>query len=1402
VTSDIELLSRLREAGVTLIPENGQLRVLAPEGALTPALREELVRQKQSILQLLKSANACESTGLPPITRAKREGNPTASYAQERLWFLYQLEPSAAYNIPFGVRLRGELNVPVLERCLNEIIQRHEALRTRFEAVDWQPVQVIEPARPLKILLTDLSALPPSQRETEAMKLCREEARRLFDFEEGIMMRALSFRLEARENILLLNIHHIASDGWSMGVLFAELKALYGAFVEGKPSPLAELPVQYADFAVWQRQWLQGEVLEKQLGYWKKQLEGAPALLELPADRPRPAIQSYEGTLFRGTLPRSLTEALQELSRARGTTLFMTLLSAFQVLLHRYSGSEDILVGTPIAGRHHAEIEELIGFFVNTLVMRGDLSGDPSFRTLLDRTRDRALEAYAHQDLPFERLVEELHPQRDMAHAPVFQVLFALQNTPGKGLALQGLEVSPVEVDTGTSKFDLSLVVRERDDGLETIFEYSTDLFDAPTIERMLGHYQRLLEGIVANPDENISRLPLLSENERKQILVEWNDTTAAYPKDKCLHELFEAQVERTPEAVAVVFGENSLTYGELNKRANQLARHLKGLGVGANSLVGICVERSLEMVVGLLGILKAGGAYVPLDPEYPKERLAFMLEDSGLKVLLTQRHLAVPQGGARLVRLDADWTTIAEQNRSNVPNVAAPDNLAYVIYTSGSTGKPKGVTIEHRNAVNFVHWGLSAFTNEEMAGVLASTSICFDLSVFELFVTLSRGGKVILAKNVLQLPDLAAKNQVTLINTVPSAMTALLREAAMPPGVQVVNLAGEALATSLVNQLYALPIKKVYDLYGPTETTTYSTWTLRQSDQPAKIGRPVANTRIHILDKQLQPVPAGVPGELLIGGDGLARGYHNRPELTAEKFIADPFSADPNARLYRTGDLARYLPNGDIQYLGRLDHQIKIRGFRVELGEIEGVLNKHSGIKDSVVVAREDAPGDKRLVAYLVSRNGPISLSELRIYLRAKLPEYMVPAAFVPLKALPLTPNGKVNRKALPKPDFEPSIDKLVPPATPTEIVLARIWREVLEIKHASTSDNFFESGGHSLLAVQLIGKINKTFNVNLPIPVFFQNPTIKGLAIVLDREDHNRRESKLIQLQPGQSGGTLFLLDISIGLCRLAQYMEDTGPAIYGTVVPLSRETFEAAARNEMDKLLSLHDLAAMHTALIRNHQPAGPCYLAGHSFAGLLAFEVAHQLRQAGIKVEMVFLLDSWATSPSWWKKLKVMTWARAKETLTYRASRLWSKIRTKMSRIKKPPASTSEPDGGQVLGLDEINRPIGDAPWEVWQKIYANARKDYQFIPLDVRAILFRTQQSDMARFYPVHGDLGWGGLFSRGLRIIEAPGDHFTLLKDPQASILAARVEECLKELSASNGLSTTREKKTGKLIRG
>ena len=1062
-----------------------------------------------------------------PLLRVRRDRALPLSFSQQRLWFLDQLEPgSSVYNVPRAVRIRGPIDFRALELSLNEIVRRHEALRTSFSVVDGEPAQIISPSLKLTVQPINLTDRAEGEREAEARRLAKAEARRPFDLARGPAVRTTLLKLGEDDHVLLLTMHHIVSDAGSMGVLYRELSVLYEAFSNGRPSPLSDLPIQYGDFAVWQRQWLQGAVLERQLSYWKTQLEGIPAIINLPADRPRPAVQSHRGARQSFELSKDLTQALKTLSRKHHVTLLMTLLAAFQTLLHRYSGQHDFVIGSPIANRNRTELEGLIGFFLNTLALRCDLSDNPSFAELLVRVRNVALDAYAHQDLPFEKLVEEIQPARSLSYSPLFQVMFVLQTAPAPLREFAGLTLGPFAVESETAKFDLTLSMREEAQGLRGFLEYNTDLFDAATIDRMIRHLERLLQGIVADPDQRISDLPLLSEAENYQFLVDWNNTKRDYPSNKCIHELFEEQARRSPAAVAVVYENQQLTYQELNCRANQLARYLCKLGIGPDSLVAIAMDRSLEMIVGLLGILKAGGAYVPLDPEYPQERLAFMLHDAQVRLLLTQRRLVdklVEDRGSKpvlseiegmedsdpessilnprlkVVCLDRDWAVIEKQSQENPETEATANNLAYVIYTSGSTGQPKGVAIEHRNAVAFLSWAHSAFSKEELSGVLASTPICFDLSVFEIFTPLTGGGTIIMAESALALTTIPNRSKVSLVNTVPSAINELLRLDAIPASVRVINLAGEPLAPELVRRIYeSTSVHKVHDLYGPSESTTYSTWTCRSGDGPQTIGRPIANSRVYILDPQRNPVPIGVVGEIYIGGDGVARGYLHRPELTAERFIYHSFDKGPDQRLYKTGDLARYLPDGNIEFLGRTDDQVKIRGYRIELGEIETVLSRHPEVLEAVVVARNEGSG-KRLVAYLIHGDGAdVSVNELRRFLKQKLPDYMIPSAFVVLTTLPLMPNGKIDRRALPAPDqSRPELHAaFVAPRTWVEEKLAQIWRELLKVAKVGIHDNFFDLGGHSLLATQVIARICQLFEAELPVRSIFETPTIEGLA------------------------------------------------------------------------------------------------------------------------------------------------------------------------------------------------------------------------------------------------------------------------------------------------------------------
>ncbi|GAB1543385.1 hypothetical protein NUACC21_60590 [Scytonema sp. NUACC21] len=907
----------------------------------------KLSSQKQALLETLLQKEGIDSAPSQKITPRKDVSSLPLSFAQQRLWFFDQFAPGTpAYNIPAALRLKGQVNVMALQQSFNEILQRHEALQTTFATVEGQPVQVITSKQTLALPVVDLQDLPKTEREAQALQLATEEAQQPFNLAQDLLLRAKLLRLDKDDYVLLLTMHHIVCDGWSVKVLIRELTALYEAFAAGKPSPLPKLPIQYADFALWQRQWLQGDVLKTQLGYWKQQLAHLP-VLQLPTDRPRAVVQSLRGAAQFLMLSKSLTEALKALSQQEGLTLFMTLLAAFKTLLYRYTGQDDIVVGSGIANRNRPEIEGLIGFFVNTLVLRSNLSGNPSFRELLGRVREITLQAYAHQDLPFEKLVEELQPERHLSHQPLFQTAFFLQNAPKSVLELPCLTLSYLEVETKTAKFDLMVDMVETRSGLCATCEYSTDLFDASTIRRMLGHFQTLLEGIVAAPSQRLSDLPLLTEAERLTLVEEWNPTGVDYPQNLCIHQLFEAQVERIPDAVAVTFEDQQLTYLELNQRANQLAHYLRSLGVKPDSLVGLCVERSLEMVVGLLAILKAGGAYVPLDPAYPQERLAFMLEDSQALVLLTQQQLLqkLPKHKARVVCLDSNWETNASSTAfpnalhslENPTSKVTPDNLAYVIYTSGSTGKPKGVLVNHSNVLRLFEATDSWFHFDERDVCTLFHSYAFDFSVWELWSALLHGGRLVVvpywvSRSPTALYDLLYAEQVTVLNQTPSAFRQLI-QTQVSSGVteeqslRLVIFGGEALDLQSLKPWFERngdECPQLINMYGITETTVHVTYRpLMMSDlrgTGSVIGGAIPDLQVYMLDRYLQPVPIGVPGEMYISGAGLARGYLNRPELTAQRFIPNPFSDKPGARLYKTGDLARYLPNGDIEYLGRID--------------------------------------------------------------------------------------------------------------------------------------------------------------------------------------------------------------------------------------------------------------------------------------------------------------------------------------------------------------------------------------------------------------------------------------------------------------------------------------------------
>ena len=1075
---------------------------------------------KRALLELkLKQKQAQEtSRGVTP-----REDFAPAplSFAQQRLWFLEQLEPgSPAYHIPAIFQLQGELNVPALTASLNEIVQRHEALRTRFTTVNGQPSQQIANDVTVSVPLKDLQHAPADQREIEMAKLTAAETRRPFDLSQDPLLRACLLKLAPDEHRLILTMHHIASDGWSRGVLLNELSVLYKDFLSGKRPSLDPLPIQYADFAVWQRKHLAGERLQKQLTYWKNQLADAPPRLELPTDFPRPAVQQYRGNHLPLKIDQTLYEELKRVSQQTGTTLFMTLLAAFNVLLYRYSRQEDIVVGSPIANRTRAEMEGLIGFFVNTLVLRTDLAGNPTFLELLAQVKNTTLDAYDRQDLPFEKLVEELQPERALSYNPIFQVMFVLHNAAGASAQMPGLTVTSLDVDTGTSKFDLALSLVEEADGMTGYLEYNVDLFAEETMRRFWHHFQVLLTSIAQDPSRQIGTLPLMDEAEQKQMVVDWNETTAVYPQIP-VHQHFEWQAAQTPTAVAAEFPDQTVTYAELNRRANQLAHTLQKEGVAPDVKVALSVERSLEMLVGLLGILKAGGAYVPLDPTYPQERLAYMLADSGAKVLLTQNSLlaAMPAHQAKVICLDSDWGTVAQESDENPASRVTLDDLIYIIYTSGSTGKPKGVALKQRAIANLLAWQLENTSCGLGDKTLQFTTLSFDVSCQEIFATLCSGGTLVMIDEEIrrdpeQLAQLVADRQVNRIFLPFVALQQLAEAFAAQPELDLqlreLITAGEQLQTTppLTALFERLPACRLSNHYGPSETHVATAYDLpadpKTWDALPPIGQPIANTQIYLIDPFMQPVPIGVPGELLIGGDNVARGYLNRPELSAERFVIPPFNSPPlggteGGRVYRTGDLARYRTDGNIDYLGRIDQQVKIRGFRIEPGEIEAVLSKHAAVRETAVLAKPDSQGNKRLVAYVVTQPGQVvDALTLRTFLKDRLPEYMVPSLVMLLNEMPLTPSGKINRRGLPEPDDTARAieQEFVAPRTAVEAIVAKIWAEILDVERVGVNDNFFDLGGHSLLATQVISRLKSSFKTNLPLRSLFESPTVAELA------------------------------------------------------------------------------------------------------------------------------------------------------------------------------------------------------------------------------------------------------------------------------------------------------------------
>ena len=1306
-----------------------------------------------------------------------------ASFAQQRLWFLDRLEPgNCAYNLPMGFRIRGPLNVPALKQSLDEIVLRHESLRTTFSlGEDGELQQVVHSHVPFSLPWTNLENQTEALPETEIQQLLAKEASHLFDLSSGPLFRATLVRLSEEEHLLLIVAHHIIIDGWSAGILIRELGRSYQAFTTGRPSPLPPLKIQYRDFAAWQRKHMQGEKWQNLLSFWKKQVGGA-ATLELPTDRPRPREQTFEGSERSSLIPKPLVDGLRRLARQSSATLFMVLLAAMDTLLYRYTGQEDITVGTALANRNRVELEALIGLFVNTLVLRTDLSGDPTFLELLTRVRETALGAYTHQDMPFEKLVEELKPERNLGHNPLFQVLVNLQNTSDEPPSIPGLSLTPVRVDTGTAKFDLSIGMFERPDGLRVRIAYNTHLFDQTTIERMLGHWEVLLSSILSDPDRRISELSLLSESER-QLLCEWNSTEREfYPG--CVHECFEQQAATTPDRIAVTYGHQALSYAELNARANQLANYLRKHGVGPGVLAGLLVQRSVEMLVGLLGILKAGGAYVPLDPAYPKERIGFILEDAKAPVLLIQESLlsSLPKSTARMVCLDSDWKAIARESHQNLAPAANSADLAYVIYTSGSTGQPKGVQVEHRNLVNF----LTSMQREPGIRaedtLLAVTTLSFDIAGLELFLPLVMGAQVVIASrqeasDANKLLALLQHSKASVMQATPVTWRMLIEAGWTGSPELKVLCGGEALPADLAAQL--LPrCAELWNMYGPTETTIWSSvYRVTSGRTTVPIGRPIANTTFHILDAHLQPVPAGVAGELFIGGEGVVRGYLNRSQLSANKFIADPFSSRAGARLYRTGDLAKRLPDGNVQCLGRTDFQVKLRGFRIELGEIETTLTGHPAIQQAVVILREDVPGEKRLVAYVALRPGlDVSLAALRAHLQFSVPEYMLPSSFVFLSALPLTPNGKINRNALPKPEHHDTADpsQRMAPLDDVEFLLYKIWTKLLGTEAIGVQDNFFNVGGHSLLAVRMVREVQKLTGKNLPLSLLFKGATIEQLAELIQRGEEFPPCPTALEIQAGKGTRPFFAVAPpganALGYVALARHLGKDQPlyklqkhALVRPGEPYSPEAFEA--------------LAAECVRAMREIQPKGPYHVGGMCEGARIAYDMARLLESQGEEVALLVMLDTWALEhtqirPLWrlfyysqrWKRFCRWPWEQKKREIL---AVLKKKLR-RMWATRSSDAAAAGPKYG-------------------WTQHYWPEN----FVPPGYGGNITVFKRAKQPFFYVRDPLLGWGKRTSGAVETVVLHSPHGRILREPYVEEVGKLLLQSLAQLERQEAVKTS-----------
>lgn len=1319
------------------------------------------------------------------LRQQRKQGKFPLSFAQERLWFLTQLEPeNPSYNVPIALRLSGDPDIVALQKSIDAIVARHETLRTTFAAVDGEPFQFVSRCKTVTVELVDLPLSPGLDVDVESQRLMCAIAERPFELTRDFPLRVSLIKLATGDHLLLVTMHHIASDAWSVNIFIRELSSFYEAFTTQSEAELPELPIQYRDFAAWQRKRQQHGLLQEQIGYWVSQLTGAPKL-DLPTDRLRPPVRSYRGAHLYFELSNDLTRALRELSKAEGATLFVTLLAAFKVLLFRYTGERDIVVGAPIAGRTRVETENLIGFFVNTLPLRTDLSRNLTFRQLLGRVRKVAFDAYAHQDLPFEKLVEELNPVRDVSQTPIFQVMFGLQNAPPAAAQASKLTMTTVVVDSRTAKFDLTLLMSETASGLSGSLKYSADLFDSATIERLRQHFENLLTSIVANPDRQIARLPLLTAAEQQQLLRDWNRTKTTFPRESCMQELFEDQALRRPGAVAVMFDDGEMTYAELNRKSNQLAHYLRRRGVGPDVIVGVCLERSVEMIISLLAILKAGGVYLPLDPSYPHERLLFMINQADVKIILSQKHLSgrLPACEAAIIAMDDDRDEISSENNQDPSHVSDPNNLAYVNYTSGSTGQPKGVSVTHRNVVRLVK-NTNYVTFDENDVFLQFAPITFDAATFEIWGALLNGARLVVARpGVESLADLGHTIERYGITTL--WLTAGLfhqladTELERLHGVRQLIAGGDVLSPPHVLKV-ALKMSdcRLINGYGPTENTTFTCCqTLKAAgiDRSVPIGSPISNTQAYVLNEAMELAPLGVPGELFVGGDGLARGYLRDPVTTADKFVPHPFSSEPGERLYRTGDRVRYRVDGGLEFLGRLDHQVKVRGYRVELGDVEFALLQHVDVKECVAITDASNAGERRLIAFAVPAAGrTLRREQLRRFLQDRLPEYLVPSIIGILDSLPLTANGKVDRQALPKIDVE-SEDVFIAPRTPAEEEIAGIWTRVLGLEKVGIRDNFFDLGGHSMLAVRLISEIENAYGKKVPLSFLYRGATVEALAkeIAGDKSDDHLT---LLQIKPGYSRPPFFCVSgpevNALGYVTLAQHLGEDQP-VYSVQGQYSREIEGEYTPEEIESL------AAEYLKAVRQLQPNGPYMFGGMCTGALIAFDMARQLETEGQQTALLAVFDTWDILTL--NRLWYVNYYANRLKLLLRQSR-----REQMDAVIKKIGGLSRSIVAKVVPLSGLRESV--VPQNPWKTGY---KPKVDFIPkfYSGRVTIYRIRKRP---YYRIRDEaLGWRKRAMGGVDVAYVPGEHAALLRDPNVEVVARDLRERIQAVKMKQGAAVS-----------